>query len=320
MNKKSYCLVVTDDYSRFTWVFFLATKDESSLILKTFLTCLENQLSLKVKLIRSDNKTEFKNNDLNQFCRMKGIKREFSVPRTPQQNGIVERKNRTLIEAARTMLVDSLLPIPFWAEVDKGFLVGYSVSSKAFRVFNSRTHIVHETLHVNFLGNKPNVADAAFDEKKPEFDEKKLESEVNVSPRYRNLSVEFENFSDNSINKDNVAGTLVPAVGQLSPNSTNTFSAGGPLNDAASPTHGKYSCVDTSQLLDEPNMPKLEDVTYFDDEDDVGAEADFNNLETSITVSPIPTTRVYKDHPVTQIIGDLSSATQTTSMTRVARD
>nr|GEX13086.1 hypothetical protein [Tanacetum cinerariifolium] len=67
-------------------------------------------------------------------------------------------------------------------------------------------------------------------------------------------------------------------------------------------------------------MLELEDITYSDDENDVGAEADFNNLETSITVSPIPITRVHKDHPVTQIIGDLSSATQTRSMTRVAKD
>nr|GFC59054.1 putative ribonuclease H-like domain-containing protein [Tanacetum cinerariifolium] len=75
-----------------------------------------NQLSLKVKVIRSDNGTEFKNSDLNQFCGMKRIKREFSVPKTPQQNGIAERKNRTLIEAAKTMLVDLHLPIPFWVE------------------------------------------------------------------------------------------------------------------------------------------------------------------------------------------------------------
>nr|GFB75332.1 putative ribonuclease H-like domain-containing protein [Tanacetum cinerariifolium] len=156
-NKKSYCLVVTDDYSRFTWVFFLATKDETSPILKTFITGLENQLSLKVKLIRSDNGTEFKNNVLNQFCGMKGIKREFSVPRTPQQNGIAKRKNRTLIEAARTMRADSLLPIPFWAEA------------------------------------------------------------VNTAYAF--------------------------------------------------------------QLPDDPDMPELEDITYSNDEDDVGAEADFNNLE-----------------------------------------
>nr|GEU45071.1 hypothetical protein [Tanacetum cinerariifolium] len=433
MNKKSYCLVVTDDYSRFTWVFFLASKDETSLILKTFITGLENQLSLKVKVIRSDNGTEFKNHDLNQLCGMKEIKREFSVPRTHQQNDIAERENKTLIEAARTMLTDSLLPIPLWAEavntacyvqnrvlvtkpqnkthykllhgrtpsigfmrpfgcpvtilntldslgkfdgkVDKGFLVGYYVSSKAFRVFNCRTRIIQETLHVNFLENKPNVAgsgptwlfdidtltktinyqpvtagnqsnpsagfqdqfdaekageeidqqyvlfpvwssgsinphnidrDVTFDEKEHEFKGKKPESEVNVSlsssaqskkhddktkkeanskspvesfTGYRNLSAKFEDFSDNSINE---------------------------VNDA-----------DTSQYLDDPDIPELEDITY---SDDVGAEVDFNNLETSITFSPIPTTRVYKDHPVTQIIGDLSLATQSKSMTRVAKD
>nr|GFA82623.1 hypothetical protein [Tanacetum cinerariifolium] len=82
LNKKSYCLVVTDDYSRFSWVFFLATKDETSTILKTFITGIEKQINYKVKIIRSDIGTEFKNHDLNQFCEMKGIKREFSVART----------------------------------------------------------------------------------------------------------------------------------------------------------------------------------------------------------------------------------------------
>ncbi|GJW20972.1 putative ribonuclease H-like domain-containing protein [Tanacetum coccineum] len=113
LMKKMYCLVVTDDYSRFSWVFFLATKDETSEILKTFITGIENLIDLKVKVIRCDNGTEFKNKVMNQFCEMKGIKREFSVARTPQQNGVAERKNRTLIEAARTMLADSKLPTTF---------------------------------------------------------------------------------------------------------------------------------------------------------------------------------------------------------------
>nr|GEX96308.1 hypothetical protein [Tanacetum cinerariifolium] len=375
LNKKSYCLVITDDYSRFTWVFLLATKDETGPILNTFIIGLENQLSLKVKIIRSDNGTELKNNDLNQVCRMKGIKREFSVPRTPQQNGIAEKKNKTLIEAARSK---------FDGKVDEEFLVGYSVSSKAFRVFNSRTRIVQKTFHINFLENKPNVegsgptwlfdidtltktmnyqpvtagnqsnpsagvqeqfdaekageesnhqyvlfpvwstsstnpqntdGDAAFKEKESEFEGRKPESEVNVSP-----SSKFEDFFDNSINEDNAAGTLVPAVGQISTNSTNTFSAAGPSNADVSQTHGNSLYVDPSELPDDPNMPELEDITYSYDKDNVGAEADFNNLETSITVSPIPTTRVHKDHPMSQIIGDLSSATQTRSMTRVAKD
>ncbi|GJX89662.1 putative ribonuclease H-like domain-containing protein [Tanacetum coccineum] len=116
LMKKSYCLVVTDDYSRFSWVFFLATKDETSGILKTFKTGIENQLDHKVKVIRYDNGTEFKNSVMNEFCEIKGIKREFSVARTPQQNGVAARKNITLIKVARTMLVDSKMPTTFWAE------------------------------------------------------------------------------------------------------------------------------------------------------------------------------------------------------------
>ncbi|GKA56970.1 putative ribonuclease H-like domain-containing protein [Tanacetum coccineum] len=117
LMKKMYWLVVTDDFSRFSWVFFLASKDETSEILKIFITGIENLIDLRVKVIRCDNGTEFKNRVMNQFCEMKGIKREFSVARTLQQNGVAERKNRTLIEAARTMLADLKLPTTFWAEV-----------------------------------------------------------------------------------------------------------------------------------------------------------------------------------------------------------
>nr|GEU47000.1 hypothetical protein [Tanacetum cinerariifolium] len=102
MHKK-YELVVTDDYSRYTWVFFLASKDETLGILKKFITEIENLVDKKVKVIRCDNGTEFKNSVMNDFCAMKGIRREFSVARTPQQNGIAERRNKTLIKAARTM-------------------------------------------------------------------------------------------------------------------------------------------------------------------------------------------------------------------------
>ncbi|GJV22209.1 putative ribonuclease H-like domain-containing protein [Tanacetum coccineum] len=216
INHKTYCLVITDDFSRFSWTFFLRTKDETSAILKDFIRQIENQLNQKVKTIRCDNGTEFKNRDIIEFCGLKGIKREYSNARTPQQNGVAERKNRTLIEAARTMLADSFLPNTFWAEAvstacyvlnrvlvtkphnktpyelltgktpiisyirpfgchvtilntidhlgkfagksDEGFLVGYSLQSKAFRVYNLVTKRVEENLHINFLENKPNVA------------------------------------------------------------------------------------------------------------------------------------------------------------------
>ncbi|GJZ49128.1 putative ribonuclease H-like domain-containing protein [Tanacetum coccineum] len=102
--------------NQFSWVFFLRTKDETSRILKDFIRQIENQLNKKVKTIRCDNGIEFKNKEVVEFCGSKGIKREYSNARTLQQNRVAERKNMTLIEAARTMLGDSFLPNTFWAE------------------------------------------------------------------------------------------------------------------------------------------------------------------------------------------------------------
>ncbi|GJS37507.1 putative ribonuclease H-like domain-containing protein [Tanacetum coccineum] len=216
INHKTYCLVITDDFSRFSWVFFLRTKDETSGILKDFIRQIENQLNQKVKNNRCDNGKKFKNRDIIELCGSKGIKREYSNARTPQQNGVAERKNRCLIEAATTMLADLFLPNTFWAEAvsttcyvlnrvlvtkpqnktpyelitgkipimnyirpfgchvtilntidhlgkfegksDEGFLVGYSLNIKAFRVYNLETKRVEENMHINFLENKPNVA------------------------------------------------------------------------------------------------------------------------------------------------------------------
>nr|GEX59337.1 uncharacterized mitochondrial protein AtMg00810-like [Tanacetum cinerariifolium] len=277
------------------------------------------------------------------------INREFSVPRTPQQNRITEKKNRTRIEAARTMLADSLLPIPFWVEA-----VNTACSGPTW-LFDIDTLTKSMNYQPVIAKNQSNPSvdpqntdgDATFEVKEPEFEVKKPESKVYVSPissdqtkkhddktkreakckspvelsiGYRNLSAEFEDFFDNIINEVNAADTPVPAAGQISTNSTNTFSAAGPSNIVVSPTHGKSSYMDLSQYLDDPDMLALEDITYSDDEEDVGAEADFNNLETNIAVSPIPTIRVHKDHHVTQIIGDLSLATQTRNMTRVVKD
>ncbi|GKC71910.1 putative ribonuclease H-like domain-containing protein [Tanacetum coccineum] len=153
LNHKTYCLVITDDFSRFSWVFFLRTKDETSGILKDFIRQIENQLNQKVKSIRCDNGTEFKNRDFIEFCGSKGIKREYSNARTPQQNGVAERKNMTLIEAARNYCYRQILFYitlfgyirPFGCHVtilntidhlgkfdgksDEEFLVGYSLQS-----------------------------------------------------------------------------------------------------------------------------------------------------------------------------------------------
>nr|GEU58177.1 hypothetical protein [Tanacetum cinerariifolium] len=121
----------------------------------------------------------------------------------------------------------------------------------------------------------------------------------------------------------NAASTSVTVVGTNSTDNTNTFSDAGPYNNVVSLNFdlgGKYSFVDPSQYPDDPDVHALEDITYLDDKEDVGAEPDFSNLETNINVSPIPTTRVHKDHPVTQIIGDFSSAPQIKSMTRMVKE
>ena len=111
-----YGLVIVDDFSRFTWVFFVHDKSEVKDVLKTFIRRAQNEYDVKIKKIRSDNGSEFKNTQVEEFLDEEGIKHEFSAPYSPQQNGVAERKNRTLIEMARTMLDEYKTSDRFWAE------------------------------------------------------------------------------------------------------------------------------------------------------------------------------------------------------------
>nr|GFC44693.1 hypothetical protein [Tanacetum cinerariifolium] len=260
--------------------------------------------------IRCDNGTEFKNSDLNQFCGLKSIKRELSVPRTPQQNGIAERKNRTLIEAARTLLNKTpyellhgklpsigfmrpfgyrvtILNTPdhldkFQRKVDEGFLVGYSVCSKAFRVFNSRTRIVQETLYVNFMENKLNVACSG-----PAwlFDIDSLTKTMNYHPviAENQTNSHADGFvygkeHDNDIQKSVSPDIHSSSSGAQTRKQGDKTDAAGPSNTAASPTVANSSSQDASTSSHDSDMRNLKDLTHSDDEDDVGAEADINNL------------------------------------------
>nr|GEZ10277.1 hypothetical protein [Tanacetum cinerariifolium] len=130
------------------------TSDETSGILRNFITEIENLKDLKVKIIRCDNEGEFRNKEMNDFCSRKGIKREFSNARTPQKNGVVERRNRTLREVARTMLADAKLLVTFWAKAVNTACYVQNRVLQAFRVLNKRTKRVEENLHVDFLENK----------------------------------------------------------------------------------------------------------------------------------------------------------------------
>ncbi|GKD00902.1 putative ribonuclease H-like domain-containing protein [Tanacetum coccineum] len=109
INGKKYILVIFDDYCRYTWVYFLCTKDEAPDMIINFISQVQRSLKAQILKIRTDNETEFKNEKLRSFAKL-GIVHHTSIARTPQQNGVVKRQNRTLVEAARTMLIFSKSP------------------------------------------------------------------------------------------------------------------------------------------------------------------------------------------------------------------
>nr|GFA59828.1 retrovirus-related Pol polyprotein from transposon TNT 1-94 [Tanacetum cinerariifolium] len=117
VNGKKYILVIVDDYSRFTWVKFLRSKDETPMFIIKFLKIIQVRLNVPVRRIQTDNGAEFVNQTLRDYYEEVGISHETSVARSPQQNGVVERRNHTLIEAARTMLIYAQAPLFLWAKV-----------------------------------------------------------------------------------------------------------------------------------------------------------------------------------------------------------
>ncbi|GJW94289.1 retrovirus-related pol polyprotein from transposon TNT 1-94 [Tanacetum coccineum] len=336
LMKKGYCLVVIDDCS------------------------IENLIYLKVKVIRCDNGTKFKNKVMNQFCEIKGIKREFSVARTPQQNGVVERKNKILIEVARTMLADSKLPTTFWAKAvntpcyvqnrvlvikphnktpyelflgrkpalsfmrpfgcpvtilntldhlgkfdgkaDEGFFVGYSTNSKAYRdtlPIANASYIAYED-----IGIKENI-DVGQARKKIVPDQEYIPLPLLTSDPSLSKNSEVPNTQEPRVNQEQDANV----------NITNNINTVNPTISAANIENNAIDENIVYGYIDDPNMPNLEKIVYSDDDEEVGAEADMNNLATNMLVSSILTTLVYKDHPLEQIIGDIHSVPQTRRMT-----
>nr|GEW45171.1 hypothetical protein [Tanacetum cinerariifolium] len=184
INGKRYVLVIMDDYSRYTWVHFLRSKDEAPEVIIKFLKRISVLLQSLIIIIRTDNSTEFKNQMLKEYFDTVGISHQMSSVRTPQQNGVVERRNQTLVEAARTMLIFSRAPLILWAEAiatakpdisflyvfgalcypkndrenigklgakgDIGFFIGYSADSCAYRVYNRRSKKIIKTINVSF--------------------------------------------------------------------------------------------------------------------------------------------------------------------------
>nr|GFA65163.1 hypothetical protein [Tanacetum cinerariifolium] len=177
INGKRYVLVVVDDYSRYTWVFFLHSKDEASEVIISFIKKTQVNLQLQVQRVRTDNGMEFKNKTLAKFFDEVGITQQFSVGRTPQQNGVVERMNRTLVEASRTMLTFTNLSSFVWAEsiattcftqnrliIPKRFdKTPYELINKRkpnikfFRVFGCRCYLLNDYENVGKLKAKEDI-------------------------------------------------------------------------------------------------------------------------------------------------------------------
>ncbi|GJU79228.1 putative ribonuclease H-like domain-containing protein [Tanacetum coccineum] len=221
----------------------------------------------------------------------------------------------------------------FDGKADEGFFVGYSLNSKAFRVFNSRTRIVEENLHIRFSESTPNVVGSGPDWL---FDIDALTRTMNYKPIVagtQSNGFASTKASDNADPKSSQDDGSKPSSDdekkvnedprkdsesinqKKDDNINNTSNVNAASINEVNIVGGKTSI----EFPDDPNMPALEDISIFDlsrDNEDVGAKADMNNLDTTIQVSPIPTIRIHKDHPLNKVIRDLQSVTQTRSMSK----
>ncbi|GKE92882.1 putative ribonuclease H-like domain-containing protein, partial [Tanacetum coccineum] len=206
----------------------------------------------------------------------------------------------------------------FDGKTDERFFVGYLINSKAFRVFNSRTRIVEENMHVQFSENTPNIAESGpnwlFDIDAPT---KSMNYKLVIAGNQSNGNAGTRAYDD-ADNEKKV--TKEPGKkGGDSSNDQEKEDNVNSINNVNAANTNEFNAVGAKisiELPDDPNMPELEDIVYSDDDEDVGAEADMNNLNTFMPVSPIPTTRIHKHHPVEQIIGDLNLAPQTRRITK----
>ncbi|GKA36020.1 putative ribonuclease H-like domain-containing protein [Tanacetum coccineum] len=292
---------------------------------------------------------------MNQFCETKGIKGDFSVARTPQQNEVAKKKIRTLIEVVRTMLADSKLPTTFWAEavnttcyVKNRVLVTKPHNKTPYKLFLGRkpalgfmrpfgclVTILNTIDHLGkfdgkadegfFVGYSTNSTKACNDIGKARMETVPGKDYI-LLPLWLDdplLSQSSKSFPDDGFKpscdvEKNVTKEPGKECGDSSSDQEKEDNVNNTNNVNASSTNEvNVIGVKTSiELPDDPNMPKLEDIVYSDDDEDVGAEADMNNLDAFVPVNPILTTRIHKDHSVEQIIRDLNLAPQTRRMTK----
>ncbi|KAI3814337.1 hypothetical protein L1987_19089 [Smallanthus sonchifolius] len=331
---KSYFLVVTDDFSRFSWVKFLSSKAETTELVQYLILGLENLFNLKVRRIRSDNGSEFKNSKMGLFCLQKGIHHEFSAPYVPQQNGVAERKNRTLVETARTMLADFKLPVTFWAEAVntayvptkfsakaiEGIFLGYVANSTTKRVFNKETHQVEEWFHIDCSNRSlPQMAiapDWAFDYKSL-F--KSFHLPYDISPD--EAVVLYDSCQDaqhNGFLPNTVPHLLVPSTFAPDPN---VASCSGPQDSESEEDNAIFQDSSADPLLGDDSLPSTQDLgeipTNLHSEIPINHGLSYQSDTTRVEVLQVPevdSIKELKDHPVTNIIGNLQDGVKTRSL------
>ncbi|GJT16266.1 putative ribonuclease H-like domain-containing protein [Tanacetum coccineum] len=283
---KKYCLVVTD---RFTWVFFLTTKDETSEILKNFIKEIENLEDKKVKIIRSDNGTEFKNKVMDDFCREKGIKREYNVARTPQQNGVAERRNRTLIEVVKILGY-------YNTRTKEGTQEELNAGTSTQKEEISQDCIVMPIWKNASYFDSPSKDVGNGEPKSATDDQKQVEeSEDDSSPKEVKAAGQHVNTVSPEVNtgrfKLNIVDPLV--------NTASSYELDSPKD---------MFKLGASHTLETTH------VEFFSDEDE--PEVDLGNITNSYTVPTTPNTRIHKDHPIKNVIGDVKSSIQIRRMTK----
>nr|GEU49296.1 hypothetical protein [Tanacetum cinerariifolium] len=168
-QKSFHTKITPSSKRRYTWTHFLRSKDETPEVLIDFLRLVQRGLQTQVRIVRTDKGTKFLNQTLHTYFAEEGILHQTSVARTPEQNGVVKRPNRTLVEAARTMLSTTN---------EKGnacIFVGYSTQSRAYRVLNKRTRVIVETIHVNFDELPQIASDHVSSDRAPECQRMALE-------------------------------------------------------------------------------------------------------------------------------------------------
>ncbi|KAI3813979.1 hypothetical protein L1987_18717 [Smallanthus sonchifolius] len=377
ISGKLYCLVVTDDNSRFSWVKFLSSKAESTELVQYLILGLENLFNLKVRRIRSDNGSEFKNSKMVLFCLQKGIHHEFSAPYVPQQNGVAERKNRTLVEIARTMLADSKLPITFWAEAVntachvlnrvltvkrhnktcyellnnrkpnleyllpfgnpctllkvrdvptkfsakaiEGIFQGYVANSITKRVYNKETRQVEEWFHIDCSNRSlPQMAigQGAFDYENL-FKSFHLPSDISDE----DAAVIYDSCQDaqhNGFLPNAVPNSTIPFTSAPDPN---VASCSGPQDSESEEDNAIFQDSSADPLLSDDPLPSTqaqeEIPTNLDSEIPIPQDYSYQSDSTQVDVFPVPkvaSIKEHKDHPVTNIIGNLQDGVKTRSL------